>query len=359
MGDYEVKDNSLMNQNSGVPTFKGSKNNINIKHREYLGDITGSTAFAVASYSLNPGSSVTFPWLSTVARSFAQYKFNGVLFEFVSTSADSLNSTNTALGTVVMATQYNASLPLFLNKQEMEEYEYSCSSRPSKTLIHPVECSPADTPLEHLYVRGGSLPSGQDIRFYDLGNFQIATVGMQAAADIGELWVTYDVDLLKPRIQPGGVAPGSFTNIGNGPYTAASNVLGTLQTTPVGTLGVTVSSVTTGWDSILFPSSITQGRFLVTVLWEGSGTAATTLNYPTLSNLTLQAQLFDGQTASERFCPAGGVTTALQQFTALYTINGYNVNGSTITFPSNMTLPATPTNVTIEVVPISLDNNYV
>jgi len=43
------------------------------------------------------------------------------------------------------------------------------------------------------------------------------------------LWVSYDIELLKPRIDPG-LTDGFWTLIGNGPYTAASNVLGTVET---------------------------------------------------------------------------------------------------------------------------------
>jgi len=358
MGDYEIKDNSLVSA-AGVPTFKESDRSVKIRHREYLQDVTGSTGFSLQSLALNPGNSTTFPWLSTIARSFAQYRFHGLMFEFVSASADSLNSVNTALGYVVMATQYNAALPAFLNKQEMEEYDFSCSTRPSRTLIHPVECSPADTPLEHLYIRGGSLPAGSDIRLYDLGTFQLATVGMQAAANIGELWVTYDVELIKPRIQPGGVAPGSFTRVANGPYVANANVLGVLQTAPYGTLGVTIGSITTGWDAILFPPSITAGRFLVTLTWWGS--VATNITAPsfTFSNLIGQS-VWNLASQPNSAAPFGGTansTTFTMQF--IVTVNGYNVAGSFIKIGSGGTLPLTPTGLDIVVVPFSLSDNYV
>lgn len=76
------------------------------------------------------------------------------------------------------------------------------STRPSGSVIHPVECSPRETPITRLWVRNTNYSqySTVDPRLYDLGVFQLATVGMQAAANIGELWVSYDVEFFKPTL---------------------------------------------------------------------------------------------------------------------------------------------------------------
>lgn len=54
-------------------------------------------------------------------------------------SADALNSVNTALGQVIMATDYNAANPPFGQKSEMENYEFGQSCKPSESQIHPIE----------------------------------------------------------------------------------------------------------------------------------------------------------------------------------------------------------------------------
>ncbi len=302
--------------------------------------------------TINPGDDATFPWLSGVASNFQQYRFKGLLFEFVSTSADALNSTNTALGTVVMATQYNVNRPAFVSKQEMEAYEFSCSTRPSASLIHPIECDPDETPMTHLYVRSGAVPSGEDARMYDLGKFQIATVGMQAAATIGELWVTYDIELLKPRLSPYGSITGEYSRIANGAFTN-TDVFGSIQTTPTGDLGITISSSGAGWDRVLFPAFINQGRFLVNISWVGAN-AALTLANPTLSNLT-QESYFSLGTESNQYSPQTGATGARVQYSTVVTINGYNAAGSYLQF-TGMTLPTLPVYVTISVMAIQASN---
>jgi len=357
MGDYEVKNNSLMNSNSGVPTFSSSKHSVRLRHREFLGDITGSTAFSVRDYSLNPGDPVSFPWLSGVAERFQQYKFHGLLFEFVSTSADALNSTNTALGTVVMATKYSASQPAFTSKAEMEQYEFSCSTRPCATLIHPVECDPAETVLEKLYVRSGALSANQDSQFFDLGTFYLATVGMQAAATIGELWVTYDVEMYKPRINPGGLFNTAQYRVNNGPYDA-NNILGTLQTVAKGAIPCSISATGAGFDSINFPAEYSSGRFFVFVNWRGAISTATTVPTVTLTNLT-GSNFFALGAFGSLVIPDGGAPASTQQaYVLVVTINGYNAAGSKIQF-SGGTRPVTPSSVDIVVLPVPLTDSHV
>lgn len=122
-----------------------------------------------------------------------------MVFEFRSMSADALNSTNTALGSVIMATDYDSSDALFQNKAQMENTEYGVSCKPSSCMIHAIECARSQTPVNEQYVRFAANPAGTDIRLYDLGRFSVATTGMQGTSvNLGELWVSYDVELLKP-----------------------------------------------------------------------------------------------------------------------------------------------------------------
>lgn len=204
MGDYEVKQNALLVQDPPPMINQSNKGGTIIRHREYLRDIFTSTtpgAFQLDNFYINPGDANTFPWLSQIAPNYEQYQIEGMIFEYRSMSADALNSTNTALGSVVMATNYDSLDTLFQNKSEMENYEFGASCKPSVDMMHPIECAPRQTTLTELYTRAGGIPAGADRRFYDLGNFQIATVGFQAASvNIGELWVSYQVRLMKPKL---------------------------------------------------------------------------------------------------------------------------------------------------------------
>lgn len=189
-------------QGSGtsVPTFSGTADGTLICHREYVGEVTGSINFTSQTFALNPALDTTFPWLASTAKNFELYEMQGCVYEFVSTSADALNSTNTALGSLLMATKYNSENPGFSSKLEMMQYEFSTSGRPSVNHCHMIECAKNDNPYKMQYTRAGGVPTGADARLYDIGNFTIATEGMQAVAKLGELWVTYKVNLKKPKL---------------------------------------------------------------------------------------------------------------------------------------------------------------
>jgi hypothetical protein len=209
-GDYKVEGNALMKEQ--VPSFMTSEDGITITHKEYISDVYGSTSFANVggqasafvpwSGLINPGNSILFPWLSTIAQSFEMFQFLGLIFEFKSTSSNALNSTNTALGTVIMTTNYDVLDGNFVTKQQAEAYEFTCSTSPSQTVIHPVECKPGRNVLDKYYVTGIESVNvlNGDPRIYYQGNFQLMTQGMQAAADIGELWVSYKVKMIRPKL---------------------------------------------------------------------------------------------------------------------------------------------------------------
>jgi len=207
-GDYRVSGNYFVTGNDAVPEFTNDERCTVIVHKEYIADvITGSnlvgssTAFNSVSYDINPGLNTTFPWLNSLAQNYEQYLVQGMIFEFKTNSAMAVSSTNTALGTVIMATQYNSLSTQFVNKQQMENYEYSQSCVPCESAMHPVECDPKQTACNGLFYVRVPIAKPGDLRLYDIGRFTIATQGMQAAnVNIGELWVTYKICMLKPRL---------------------------------------------------------------------------------------------------------------------------------------------------------------
>lgn len=267
MGAYHVKTNTLMNPGASVPTF-GEGGGCTMAHREFIGDVSGSVAFTNTTYSINPGLSNLFPWLSLCAQQFEEYQMLGMIIEFKSTSATALNSTNTALGTVIMATNYDSHDANFQNKQQMESYQYSTSAAPSVSQLHPIECDPRKNVMKNLFVRTGSVPTGADSLFYDVGVFQLATVGMQAAAVIGELWVTYHVKFLRPRLP---VPVGS--NVLAFHYVVSLPSSWSLITSPPSKLSgstLTMAPGTQGTNTCQLVITGPQGRYFMAVVTSGS-----------------------------------------------------------------------------------------
>lgn len=206
-GDYKIKKNVFMSGRLPVMHNIPKNGGCVIRFQEYLGDVytTANIAkpdeFNIQEYNINAADNYTFPWLSQIASNFEQYDFEGMVFQYKSTSANALNSTNTALGSVMLATQYDVSDPVFKSKTEMLNYEYSNSIKPSENCLHMIECAKGQNVLSDLYTLNGAIPAGTDPRMFNLGRFCIATVGFQAAnVNVGELHVTYQVSLKKPKL---------------------------------------------------------------------------------------------------------------------------------------------------------------
>lgn len=86
----------------------------------------------------------------------------------------------------------------------MENYIGATSGSPLQGQMHIVRLG--DDPLKTLYIRQGTpIEKNYDLKFYDCGKFEIATIGMNVVVDeplnCGEIWVSYEIELLKPRLR--------------------------------------------------------------------------------------------------------------------------------------------------------------
>lgn len=350
LGRYQITSNAFLD--AGPPMIVNRNNipnSVLVRRREYLGEVITSSSVntaSIASYPINPGLSSTFPFLSQLAANFEEYVIEGLCFEFKSMSADALNSTNTALGNVVMATEYNAAAPNFTDKASMESTIFADSSKPSESMIHYIECSRTQTVISDLYIRTGSVPSGQDQKFFDLGNFQIGTFGFQAqSVDVGELWVSYQVVLLKPRI---------FTSLGNSnAYWHCTTVTGVTAAAPLGTAPVATANSTlvpaaaTTSTVFTFPALPTTAEYQI--LYQVSGTAAAiTAPILTLQNGVTFISDRTGGISSNTSIPGNGVTAGQFEILARVSVPAYqkvtgNPAASTVTFGTAGTIPTSVT----------------
>lgn len=205
LGAYKVKQNVFLSGRLPEVVNNPQGGGVVVRFQEYLSDIItdgSANTFNIQTFIINAANPRTFPFLSQIAANFEQYELQGMIFEFKSTSADALSSINTALGTVMMATQYDVLDVPFASKLNMLNYEFSSSVKPSESCLHMVECAPRQTTITELYtLYNSNVPEGADPRLYHLGNFHIATTGFQGTdVNIGQLHVTYQVRLLKPKL---------------------------------------------------------------------------------------------------------------------------------------------------------------
>lgn len=203
-GEYTVAKNSIITKASNsIPGMHDEGQSIVVRHKEFIGQIVSSTGFVVQyELPLNPGMTQTFPWLSGVADRFQEYAFKGVVFHYIPTSGHAISGTSPSLGSVMMQTSYRASDEAPIDKVEMMNEFWASESVPSETFIHPLECDPKENPFNVHYIRNDAPPVADSLMMYDLGRTYIATNGQLAAGNVlGDLWVTYEVELKKPLIR--------------------------------------------------------------------------------------------------------------------------------------------------------------
>lgn len=304
---------------------------VNIKSREYLGAISGSSAFVLKTLIINPGLLSTFPQLSKLAMHYQQYLIKGLVFTFHSTSGESTNSADTAIGEVLMANQPDSTEADPLNKQQMVALDGSKQAKPSVEQLHGIECAPGFSSIK--YIRhGDAIEASQDAQRFDMGKFHIATEGMNAAVTrIGELWVSYDIDLIRSRDSKGQeVAAASFAF----PGSAQNNLFaGVNANTRYNSLGMTYSQNTLTW-----PTFINDGDYQVTLGFVGVGALLTYTSPNILSSANC--------TVASAYTPAatqGVVAQSTNVSSYIIRINAPGSAQASITFNVNSIWPGNTT----------------
>jgi hypothetical protein len=174
----------------------------------------------------------------------------------------------------------------------------------------PVECDPR-VHRNQYFVRAGPVPSGASINDYDHANIFVATYGMPSAGvQLGRLYITYDVDLMEPKLlnvslstesaqysmatpTPGSLFSGavsSFDNIGLNVSTANTLVL------PSGVSGVYEV------DYLFFNTSVGVNMVVPTLTLTNCA-LSTNLPFPTSTLTTfVSAQCYPSTGSSTNGC---------------------------------------------------------
>jgi len=230
-GDYVTNDivhgaNSMPSlKNAGAPATK-------FTHSEYITDLVVPATpadFSVTRYSINAADTATFPWLSRLASLYTKYRFTKLLFEFRSNTSN--YSAAGALGTVILAPQYNVDAQLYTTKQLMEAATHAVSSAPSNSVLMGFECAKVDNVNQWYVVLNENTMARSNIT--DMGSVAVATSGLPGTAgtSLGELWVHYSCELIEPYISvtdaintgPVGIVSGFQQTAGNANVWSASS----------------------------------------------------------------------------------------------------------------------------------------
>lgn len=338
-GSYQVKSNSMLGEGQSPPAMHSINSALKVRHREYICDIYSSSsasAFTLQAFPINPGLVQSFPWLSAIAQQYEEHKPLGVVYEYKTLSATAIaSSTNSTMGGIIMSTDYNAINPNFVNKQQMDNTEYTTSGAVYDSFYHPVECDPRANPLSKFYVRAGAVPTGSDQRMYDLGVFQIASFGVQGTnVLLGELWCTYEWEFAKP-ISTTALGQDVLTDHWQLTGAAASTPLGNAQTLVANSsINGTISSNTT----YNFPAVFQEGAYIVVLTWNGTA-AACTAPAITGTNCTLET-VWEGDSTTGISAPTPGTSNANFIVVVVVTLTAENASvafGTAGGFPTGTT----------------------
>nr|WRQ64833.1 structural protein [Sobelivirales sp.] len=203
-GSYSVDHNSLMTNTQigavaeNIPSFSKGKHGSVITHREFIRNVVAPAnplLFDNQATRLGIDNTTVFPWLARLSTRYQRYKVKGMVFQYRSTSTDYNNS-----GTVAIAVNYNATERAYSSMAAVLNSQFACSSKPSVSFYAPVECDPKSQP-DGYYIRHEDEINGfTDVRLSSIGVLNVVTNGLSLPAGtvLGELWVTYEVELFNP-----------------------------------------------------------------------------------------------------------------------------------------------------------------
>jgi len=239
-GDYSLEGsqtsvNSLIKGHpSAYSSFGDNHAETVVEYREYIGDLaTGTVTPQVAgtllgadvnlfyqTFNVNPGDPTVFPWFNKIATRYEEYKFDGLIFEYVSTTSP--YNTNSAMGEVIITSQDNVTATELTTRQSMFNTEMCCTARLDRNIMYGVECK---SQAQNWYYVKGNASAATPANLQDFVKVYFAS---QVAASfpsnsvLGEIWVTYRVRLRGPVMLDGtdtviSVSSDTTAKVGNMP----------------------------------------------------------------------------------------------------------------------------------------------
>lgn len=185
------------NVTPGAPSVTSTATGCKVVHAEKFNDYSAgpSPGFSenLARFVVNPGQAATFPWLSTVAQAFEQYRYNKLWFFIVTTQP------TTATGVFYYALDYDvvdqapSTSSIMMTYGDCEETTVWRNGRLEANRELLGSFGP------YRYIRSGAMPANVDPKTYDLANFYFTYVGPLTSTVLCEIWVAYEVELLYPQ----------------------------------------------------------------------------------------------------------------------------------------------------------------
>lgn len=161
---------------------------------EFISTINGSTTFVDTIFDVNPGSSVAFPWLSTIAQNYNRYRFESLEFVYKPQVSPYANSGQS--GKIVLAFNPDVVDAGSTTLSGLENMSPTSDGMPYQTITLRVSAKDLQN-LPHYFVRGNVMPPG-DPKTYDCGALHVGVGSTNGTTVLGELRVKYRVRFSNP-----------------------------------------------------------------------------------------------------------------------------------------------------------------
>jgi len=181
------------------PRVGSRGNHMVVGHREYMGEVTSSTAFEGKTYPVTPVSAVTFPWLQQIAHNYETYRFTKVTFEY-----EPAVGTNQA-GTVFFAMIYDPLDDPPVDKNDVLQRFNSVRSPLYHAASMKCDYENLNKVRNHWTSSANLIDPAQgeaDLRLTMVGRLFVGTEGAGTIFTAGDLWVTYEVEFATPQWSP-------------------------------------------------------------------------------------------------------------------------------------------------------------
>jgi len=193
---------------SSLPKMVSQSGGFIVKHRECIGVVTtnanagyqaivniGNANMATTGLRLYPTNGDAFPWLSTIAVRFEQYRWRKVNVQYITASSDGTTQ-DLSQGNIMAYMEYN---PTTVNKpltsRDFLNNYGACAVKPSQSFQMGVEAR--GNPFE---LKWTATAGAQDPRFSADAALYVATEGVAVGQAIGYLYMDYEIELHKPQV---------------------------------------------------------------------------------------------------------------------------------------------------------------
>jgi hypothetical protein len=283
---------------------------------------------------INPGNTVLFPIFSQIAANYEQYRVRYLCFNYA-TEAYAGAQTVASAGKVIMVTNFDQSDASFTGSTQAENYDHMVKGPPFANLQHCVMqkkgASRGFLPLNDYFVNPSNnlnAPVGDSSqgKFYDIGLFQVMCEQLAATGEIGELYVTYEFDMIRPKQA---IAAGDYT------LSHFQNSTGVAASTPLGTLAngtyTSDSNLPSTTFSVLSASTFMLnaiGTYQVVMIWSAATGIAALPTFTPGSSVVADTILLGSTSGSFGFGSGGTFAQAIKY---------YNVTGVSVSpFTNNL-----------------------